>query len=178
MMKSVKFAIALTLMIVLILSACKPAVRLGELKKVDEGGFSFNVVPGYTYEAQGAQVIMTAPNASTDTGPLYMLSAGDLPDGTTLETMISGIIGSPTGAKTSDVIVNKLACKTIEVTDSSTGKSTFVKFLFCLLAPNRGFLLAGAAPSEQWEKDAGQYFDPLVKSLQFYQPIASPTQQP
>jgi hypothetical protein len=177
-MKSSKIILIFTLVAILLLSACNTSVKLGELKKIDEGGFSFKVVLGYTYEAQGAQVIMTAPNASTDTGPLYMLSAGDLPEGTTLDTMISSIIGSPTGAKTADVKIKGLACKTVEVTDSSTGTATFVKFLFCLPSSTRGFLMAGAAPKDQWDKEAGKYFDPIVSSLSFYDPIVTPTQQP
>lgn len=158
-------------------AACK-SIRLGEKKAIDEGGFSFNVVPGYTYDAQGTQVIMTAPNASSDTGPLFMLSAINLPEGTTLDTMISGIIGSPVNAEITSVKVKGLTCRSIESTDSSTGSQTSVKFLFCLPESTRGFLLAGAAPTDQWNKEVRQYFDPIVNSLDFYEPIISPTQVP
>lgn len=177
-MKKWFYFLNIGILITMLLVACRPSIKLGELKKIDAGGYSFQVIPGYTYVVQGTQVIMTAPNATTDTGPLFMLSSGDLPDGTTLETMIAGVIGSPVGAKTADIVVNKLNCKTIETVDDSTGKSTYVKFLFCLLSPKRGFLLAGAAPKEQWDKEAGRYFDPLVKSLEFYEPVVAPTQQP
>lgn len=176
-MKSLNAFLLSTLMAMVFCVACK-SIRLGEKKAIDEGGFSFNIVPGYTYEAQGPQVIMTAPNASSDTGPLFMLSSINLPEGTTLDTMISGIIGSPINAEITNVKVNGLSCRTIESSDSSTGSLTSVKFLFCLPSSTRGFLLAGAAPTDQWDKGVKQYFDPIVNSLNFYDPIIAPTQLP
>jgi hypothetical protein len=177
-MKHIKVFVFVCSIALLLLAACKPSIKLGEEKRIVEGGFKFNVIPGYTYSVQGAQVMMTAPNATTDTGPLYMLSAGEVPEGTTLEGMVSGIIGSPEGAITTDIKVAGLACKAIEVTDSSTGTATFVKFIFCLPKSTLGFLMAGAGPKDVWDKEAGQYFTPLVSSISFFEPEVAPTQQP
>jgi len=105
-------------------------------------------------------------------------STSDLPEGTTLDMLISGMIGSPSNAKIESLEIQGLECKAIEITETSSSPATVTKFLFCLQSATRGFMLAGTAPQDLWEREGGQYFDPLVKSLTFFEPLLVPTQQP
>jgi len=60
-MKKANLIAILLLISLSLLVACKPKVMLGEVKKNDEGGYSFQLIPGYSFSANGAPSASNRP---------------------------------------------------------------------------------------------------------------------
>jgi len=142
------------------------------------GGFSFLSIPDYTLQADGAAVMMLAPEADVNEGPaIVLMGAVDetLTGLTAADELPMFIEGTPFEMGEIKVItLNGLDGATVELTGSAESGGLVGRAAVLVPAPNRAFLMMGVAPAERWDELA-VYFEAVLGSVAFFDPAAGST---
>jgi hypothetical protein len=153
-----------------------PAVKLGEVQRSEEYGFSFRPIPGYKLDTSfGAQ--MLAPEADPDTGPAFMLAGGEAAEGTTAETLIASLKSDEIElSEPKPITVDGVSGLAAELTRSKGDLSG--RIVAVMVTPGQQFILFAMAPQAQWDEEVATLFDAVLGSVKFIEvtAAASPTE--
>jgi hypothetical protein len=146
----------------------------GEEYISESGGFSFIKVEGYDFNDSFGIVEMTAPNATTETGPGIMVMGGlmeqELTNDDLLESMKSQASTIDIG-KTKKTKVDGVNGLLADLSGDYNGIKIKGQIFMAMYSPKQQFVIMALSPEGQW-KETKPVFDTVLKSVKFFE--ASP----
>lgn len=146
----------------------------GEEYFSESGGFSFIKVEGYDFNDSFGIVEMTAPNATTETGPGIMVMGGlmeqELTNDDLLESMKSQASTIEIG-KTKKTKVDGISGLLANLSGDYNGIKIKGQIFMTMYSPKQQFVLMALSPEDQW-KETEPVFEAVLDSVKFFE--ASP----
>jgi ligand-binding sensor domain-containing protein len=143
---------------------------LGDNTQVVEGGFSFRVVPEYTLDLSGGMVIMAAPGADPDLGPIMQLMGWMNESNKTNEDLYTQLknetpmqVGAP-----QEIQVSGLPGLAADIIGDNNGKTMQGRVAMVMVNPKQQFILMFGAPQAEWDKVA-PLFNAVLASVEFFE---------
>jgi hypothetical protein len=154
----------------------EPDVELGEEIRSEDGGYSFNTIPGYTTEEAFGMASVEAPDADPDMGPALMLMGGFGEESATPEELYEEFT-SELGA---DIEVSPLRKIQVDgqpgviadVSGTEDGAEVIGRIVVAAPTPNHHFVMIAAAPADRWDELA-PLFDAVLASIHFFPPAGA-----
>jgi hypothetical protein len=146
----------------------------GEEYISESGGFSFIKVEGYDFNDSFGIVEMTAPNATTETGPGIMVMGGlmeqELTNDDLLESMKSQASTIDIG-KTKKTKVDGISGLLADLSGDYNGIKIKGQIFMAMYSPKQQFVIMALSPEGQW-KETEPVFEAVLDSVKFFE--ASP----
>jgi hypothetical protein len=156
--------------------ASEPDTELGEEIRSEDGGYSFNTIPGYTTEESFGMASMEAPDADPDLGPALMLMGSLGAESATPEELFAeftsdleaGIELSPPRKIDVDGQPGVIA----DVSGSEGDTEMVGRIVAVAATPNHHFMVIAVAPADRWD-EFGPLFDAVLASVRFFPPAGA-----
>jgi ligand-binding sensor domain-containing protein len=151
-----------------------PAVELDPEKRVEQGGFAFQPIPGYDVVVNEAEAMMIAPDANV-TGPFFMLNGVPNEFAMNLDELyeiFESEFDEVDFAEAYDITVGGVPGKAADVTGAPEGEELAGRVAVLLPTPEMGFLMIGSAPAGRWEEETEPLFEAVLASVSFFEPVA------
>jgi hypothetical protein len=163
----------------------KEQVQLGEVQREEDGGYTYQPVPGYQVNAGLGMVSMLAEGADPDIGPSISLFGGPPDPGMTNQTMIDQLKGSQ-DTQLGDITPVKIGGYdglAADITINRNERELYGRIAVVVTPENQFAILAGG-PQESWEDELEPFFEAVLSSITFFtpspllQPSEAPTEAP
>ena len=151
-----------------------PAIDLGDEYRSVEGGYAFNVIPGYKLEEAFGLVSMQESGADPDVGPFLMLIGGSNDEGKSnsqlLDDFVSGLDENSEVFDRQDVHIDGLPGITVDFKGLPDGKEAVGRAAFVAVNPTQMFSLFVVAPPELWDDELESSFEAVLGTITFFEP--------
>jgi ligand-binding sensor domain-containing protein len=149
--------------------------KLGDSQRVEDGGFSFRVVPDYALDMNGGMVSMLAPSADPDTGPVVQLMGWKNESDKTNQQLYDELKRDTpmTVSPSSPIQVAGLAGLAADIAGDNNGKPMQGRVAMVMVNARQQFVLMFGAPQTDWEKVA-PFFDAVLASVEFFELVTPP----
>lgn len=144
----------------------------------NEGGFQFTPIFGWNVICSIGIIQMAIPDAMADYGPAILIMAGENPDEMTNEEAFEKFKEQSTAAKIGKpkkVKVDGISALQADLTSSQGDTEIQSIVVTAMITPTRQFSLLAMAPANRWKDDIEPYYQDLLKSIQFFEPVAGAT---
>ncbi len=147
-------------------------VDLGEVQRIEAGGFAFRAIPGYDLVDFGDMVNMVAPGADPDIGPIVTMIGGINESDKTNEALYAELKSGTTLTlgPAQAITVDGIAGLAADITGSNNGQAIRGRAALVMVTPRQQFALLVGAPEGQW-KDIAPTFEALLASIEFFEPV-------
>ncbi len=145
-------------------------LSLGEVQRVEEGGFSFAMLPGYEMQALGGLVTIAPPGSDPDVGPMMTLIGGEV-EATTPEGLYETLKqGSPTlqVGPARAIRVGGVDGLEADLTGENNGKPITGRVALVMVTPTQEFVLLAGAPTDRWA-ELEPYYTAVLASVTFFE---------
>ncbi len=160
-------------------------VQLGVEVRNERCGYSFRRIPDYELDQTAGIDTMTPPGATTYGGEGIVFICGTRNTASTNEDVLTELTTASTLNATGTSEASPLTysnqrnvriggVNAISVDIGGTGKGREV---VAMVTPHRLLVITGLAPTDKWEA-MRPYFDAVVNSVSFFEPIPTPTANP
>ncbi len=150
------------------------AVQLGSEFRSSEGGYAFNVVPGYTLEEFAGIVSLFAPGADPVTGPQLTLIGGINDERMTADQLLDQFTGELEEegevSNQDTIIVDGIPGIAVDFEATVEGMQALGRAAFFAVTPNQVFSAVGISPPNQMTDEFELIFDALLASVTFFGP--------
>lgn len=162
-----------------------PRVDLGEVLRQEEGGYTYQVAPGYEVNAGMGIVSMLAEGADPDVGPSISLFGGPPDPGSSAQSMLDQLKGEDDTqlAEPQPVKIGGYDGLAADITILRNGVE-IVGRIVTVVTPENQFVALAGGPRERWDDELKPVFEAVLSSITFFSPVAvlepteSPTQTP
>jgi len=160
------------------ISATPAGVKMGDIVRCDECGFSFKQIPGYQMSTFGMIEDIATPDADPDNGPRVQLIGGAAKPGLTMTVLMTSVKGldndSPGFALSNQKNIKVGGVDAVSVDVKYTFHNTAVKGrrVGVLVKSKQILMMFAVAPVDKWDK-MSPYVDALVNSMSFFDPKPS-----
>lgn len=145
-----------------------PLVPLGEVQQVQEGGFSFAMVPGYEMQSLGGLVTIAPPGTDPDVGPMITLIGGEVEQTTNegLYEMLKQGSATLQVGPARPIRVAGVDGLEADLSGENNGKSMTGRVALVMVTPTQEFVLLAGAPTERWA-ELEPYYTAVLASVTF-----------
>lgn len=144
----------------------------------DEGGFQFTPVSDWKVNCAIGIIQMAAPDASDEFGPAFLIMAGENPDEMTNEEAFEKLKEQSTAAKIGKpkkMKVDGVSALQAELTSTQGDIEIQSIVVTAMITPTRQFSFLAMAPMDRWKGEIEPYYQDLLKSIKFFDPVAGAT---
>ena len=160
-------------------------VKLGDEVRNEGCGYSFRKIPGYKYDqTPGWSEEMTAPGATSETGPIIFFMCGTRATASTNDDLVKGLTANTsvtnpnTYSNQKNVKIGGVNAVSLDAAGNEIGGITAKgRVIVAMVTPYRVFTMIGMAPSDKWE-ETRPYFEAVMNSISFFEPTITPTANP
>ena len=165
----------LTIFLILIAAslACRRGAReqivLGEEHRSEEGGFILQKIPDYDFESFVNLVIMTAPDALPETGPMIMIEGGLIEEEMNIQDLFEALKHESEGVVIGDgekVTVDGIDGLLADLSGNYGGEPISGRLFVAMSGPKQEFMMIGMAPEARWG-ELSPIFDAVLESVRF-----------
>lgn len=145
-------------------------VKLGDSRQVEDGGFSFRVIPGFSLEVNGGMAIMLGPNADPNTGPVVQLIGYWKEDEGTAESLYEELKSQASleVGPAEPITVGGIRGLGADISGEENGATMQGRVALVMVNSNQQFMLLAGSPQAEWESTA-PYFDAVLASIEFFE---------
>ncbi|HPH95292.1 MAG TPA: hypothetical protein PKW33_10910 [Anaerolineaceae bacterium] len=149
-------------------------VKLGDIQQVEDGGFSFRTIPGFSLEVNGGMAMMLGPKADPDTGPVVQLIGYWEEDEGTAEGLYNQLKSQASleVSPAEPITVGGIPGLAANISGEEDGAAMLGRVALVMVNSNQQFMLLAGSPQEEWEALA-PYFDAVLASIEFFE-LAAP----
>lgn len=156
-------------------------VDLGELRREEEGGYTYQPAPGYDVNAGMGIVSMLAEGADPDIGPSISLFGGPPDPDTSAQSMLDQLKGDE-ATQLSDPQPVKIGGYYGLAADIVIQRNGAVLYgqIVTVVTPENQFVALAGGPGERWDDELKPAFEAVLSSITFFTPVAvlEPTEMP
>jgi len=156
------------------------STQLGDEYRSVEGGYAFEVVPGYELEEFYGLVSMQTPDADPDVGPSIMLIGGINDESKSssqlLDDFVSGLGQEGEISNQREVTVDGVPGITVDFEGTPEGKSAMGRAVFVAVTPKQMFSLFVVAPPDLWDEELKSTFEAVLATISFFEPQVDTTE--
>jgi len=148
-----------------------PAIALEAEKRVEEGGFAYRPIPGYTVNGIDVNFFMTAPGVDLKTGPTFLVIGGPEAEALTLDEAFKSFIAYMADTEFSEpqkFTLDEVPALRADVRVSVEGVDVTGQLVVARPGPKQGFLLLGFAPADRWESEVEALFEAVLASVKLF----------
>lgn len=158
-----------------------PQIELGDLQRQDEGGYSYQLAPGYDVSAGMGIVSMLAEGADPDIGPSISLFGGPPDPGATAQSMLDQLKGQ-SDTQLSDpqpIKIGGYDGLAADIVIQRNGIELHGRIV-AVVTPENQFVALAGGPKERWDDELKPVFEAVLSSINFFTPVAvlEPTEAP
>jgi len=155
-----------------------PDVSLGEEYRSQEGGYSFDTIPGYSVDNIAGLDGMFAPD-DAEAGIFFMgamlrreaLTLDGLYD-FAIEEIDIGLEDIQFTNKRS-ITVDGVPGYSVDLRGTNDGENAAGRIIVVLISPEQEFIMVGRAPQDRWDSELDAYFEAVLATVQFFEPTVS-----
>ncbi|MFN2202879.1 MAG: two-component regulator propeller domain-containing protein [Caldilineaceae bacterium] len=162
--------------------------RLGEERRVEEGGFAFRPVTGYSLEFAGDSVTLSASENGNAAGALMLLHTAPatnlVSDGESdLDGAFNSIVASMSARRlvqsgdVSEVTIGGIAGQAVDIVSESGDSELAGRIAVTRPDEERLFLGVAFAPKSVWNESGRQDFQDVLSSVEFFPAVVTPEPQ-
>ena len=158
----------------------EPSIQLGDEYRSQEGGFSFLQIPGWQTDEFFGFATHAPADADPDVGPTILLIGGLNEEDYDLNRAFSEFttefaadssqnmtMGTPF-----DTTISGAPARGVDITGTNENGIPMAGRVIIVLVTSRQTLVAfGAATQDLWNQETAAYFDAVVDSLMFFEPV-------
>ena len=153
-------------------------VKMGDIVRCEECGFSFKQIPGYKISTFGMIEDIATPDADADAGPRIQLIGGAAKPGLTATVLMASVKAlnndSPgfTLSNQKNIKVGGVDAVSFDVKYTINNIAVKGRRVGMLVKSKQILMMFGVAPVDKWDK-MSPYVDALVNSISFFDPKPS-----
>jgi len=148
--------------------------KLGDEYRSVEGGYAFDVIPGYELEEFFGLVSMQLPDADPDVGPSFMLIGGINDESKSssqlLDDFVSGLGQEGETHNQHEVTVDGIPGIVVDFEGRPGGKEAMGRAAFVAVTPTQMFSLVVVAPPGLWDDELESTFEAVLATITFFEP--------
>ena len=149
-----------------------PDTQLGDEMRSEEGGFSFQTVPGFKTEEFIGLASLVAPDSDEVS---LILVGGTNEDGVDLEGLYQDSVEGMEGEDINlsdrrDVSVDGVPGYAVDVHGFDGDVEMAGRIVVVAVTPTQEFTMMGSAPKARWGDELESYFEAVLATVQFFEP--------
>jgi len=151
-----------------------PEVELGDEYRSEQGGFSFNVIPGYAFQEDSGKASMNLPD-NDEIGVL--LFGGVAEERITLDSLYDQITTDIFGGEEDVKVGNKQSIRVAglpgyyaDISGTENGTPMAGRIVVVAVSPEQQFVMMGFGTKDRWDAEVEAYFEAVLATVKFFEP--------
>jgi hypothetical protein len=154
---------------------------LGDEMRAEQGGYSYQPIPGFVVEEVAGTIIMNADGSDPEYGPAVIIVGGPDEGHNSAEELFDNLLGEADDSQLSnrrEITVGGVPGIAVDVKSPRDGAVEVTsRIVVALGSDNQQFTMFGFAPTDQWD-ELEPRFEQVLASISFFKPSAVPTPPP